>query len=101
MPVVVHAVPLGASMRFGQRSMERIFIKDEGLNPTGSFKARGTTTAVSRAKQLGAKATAAPTAGNACRALPAYAAAGGRPTASVMPEDTPSANVMGCQASCA
>src|SRR6266567_9286367 len=44
--------------------LQRLYIKDEGLNPTGSFKARGMTAAVSRAKQLGAKALAAPTAGN-------------------------------------
>src|SRR5256884_9881618 len=60
MTVLVHALRLGASMRFGQRGMERMFIKDEGLNPTGSFKAHGMTKAVSRAKQLGAKALAAP-----------------------------------------
>ena len=78
--------------------LRRLFIKDEGLNPTGSFKARGMTTAVSRAKQLGAKALAAPTAGNAGGALAAYAAAGGLPAVIVMPADTPSANVMECQA---
>src|ERR1700756_1124715 len=44
MTALVHAQRLGASMRFRQRGMERIFIKDEGLNPTGSFKARGMTT---------------------------------------------------------
>src|SRR5213080_4896490 len=98
MTVLVHALRLGASMRFGQRRMERIFIKDEGLNPTGSFKARGMTTAVSRAKQLGAKALAAPTAGNAGGALAAYAAAAGIPAVIVMPKDSPSANVMECQA---
>ncbi len=98
MTALVHALRLGASMRFGQRRMERIFIKDEGLNPTGSFKARGMTTAVSRAKQLGAKALAAPTAGNAGGALAAYAAAAGLPAVIVMPADTPSANVMECQA---
>jgi len=98
MTALVHALRLGASMRFGQRRMERMFIKDEGLNPTGSFKARGMTTAVSRAKQLGAKALAAPTAGNAGGALAAYAAAAGLPAVIVMPADTPSANVMECQA---
>jgi len=98
MTALVHALRLGASMRFGQRRMERIFIKDEGLNPTGSFKARGMTTAVSRAKQLGEKALAAPTAGNAGGALAAYAAAAGLPAVIVMPADTPSANVMECQA---
>ena len=73
-------------------------MKDEGLNPTGSFKARGMTAAVSRAKQLGAKALAAPTAGNAGGALAAYAAAAGIPAVIVMPKDSPSANVMECQA---
>src|SRR5260370_10790758 len=56
------------------------------------------TAAVSRAKQLGAKALAAPTAGNAGGALAAYAAAAGLPAVIVMPADTPSANVMECQA---
>src|SRR5205807_7602488 len=98
MTALVHALRLGASMRFGQRRMERLYVKDEGLNPTGSFKARGMTTAVSRAKQLGAKALAAPTAGNAGGALAAYAAAAGLPAVIVMPADTPAANVMECQA---
>jgi len=77
--------------------LRRLFIKDEGLTPTGSFKARGMTAAVSRAKQLGAKALAAPTAGNAGGALAAYAAAAGLPAVIVMPADTPVANVMKCQ----
>jgi len=78
--------------------LQRLFVKDEGLNPTGSFKARGMTAAVTRAKQLGAKILAAPTAGNAGGALAAYAAAAGIPAVIVMPADTPSANVMECQA---
>ncbi len=78
--------------------LRRLYIKDEGLNPTGSFKARGMTAAVSRAKHLGAKALAAPTAGNAGGALAAYAAAAGIPAVIVMPADTPAANVMECQA---
>ena len=78
--------------------MQRLFVKDEGLNPTGSFKARGMTAAVTRAKQLGAKAFATPTAGNAGGALAAYAAAAGLPAVIVMPADTPSANVMECEA---
>src|SRR5712692_7826037 len=98
MTALVHAERLGASMRCGQGSLQRLYVKDEGLNPTGSFKARGMTTAVSRAKQLGAKALAAPTAGNAGGALAAYAAAAGLPAVIVMPADTPSANVMECQA---
>jgi threonine synthase len=93
MTALVLAERLGASM-----GLTRLYIKDEGLNPTGSFKARGMTTAVSRAKQLGAKALAAPTAGNAGGALAAYAAAAGLPAVIVMPADTPAANVMECQA---
>jgi threonine synthase len=84
---------LGASM-----GLQRLYVKDEGLNPTGSFKARGMTAAVTRAKQLGAKTLAAPTAGNAGGALAAYAAAAGLSAVIVMPSDTPMANVMECQA---
>ncbi len=107
MTPLVHAERLGASIRCGpggkegrggEGGLKRLYIKDEGLNPTGSFKARGMTAAVSRAKQLGAKALAAPTAGNAGGALAAYAAAAGIPAVIVMPADTPSANVMECQA---
>ncbi|HTQ62469.1 MAG TPA: threonine synthase [Candidatus Solibacter sp.] len=91
--------PLVAAKRLGAAlGLERLFVKDEGLNPTGSFKARGMTAAVTRAKQLGAKALATPTAGNAGGALAAYAAAAGLPAVIVMPADTPSANVMECQA---
>jgi threonine synthase len=93
MTPLVHAVRLGASM-----GLRRLYVKDEGLNPTGSFKARGMTAAVTRAKQLGAKALAAPTAGNAGGALAAYAAAAGIPAVIVMPADTPGANVMECKA---
>jgi len=110
MTALVHAERLGASIvcgqggvcgkggRCGKGGLQRLYVKDEGLNPTGSFKARGMTTAVSRAKQLGAKALAAPTAGNAGGALAAYAAAAGIPAVIVMPADTPVANVMECQA---
>ena len=88
------AVPrLGKSM-----GLEKLYVKDEGLNPTGSFKARGMTAAVTRAKQLGAKTLAAPTAGNAGGALAAYAAAAGIPCVIVMPADTPAANIMECRA---
>ncbi len=93
MTPLVHATRLGASM-----NLEKLYVKDEGLNPTGSFKARGMTVAVTRAKRLGAKALAAPTAGNAGGALAAYAAAAGIPAVIVMPADTPAANVMECQA---
>jgi threonine synthase len=93
MTALIHATRLGASI-----GLHRLYVKDEGLNPTGSFKARGMTAAVTRAKQLGAKALAAPTAGNAGGALAAYAAAAGISAVIVMPADTPAANVLECQA---
>jgi len=93
MTPLIPTTRLGASM-----GLQRLFVKDEGLNPTGSFKARGMTAAVTRAKQLGAKILAAPTAGNAGGALAAYAAAAGIPAVIVMPADTPAANVMECRA---
>jgi len=98
MTPLVHAKRLGAAMPCATGHLENLYVKDEGLNPTGSFKARGMTAAVTRAKRLGAKALAAPTAGNAGGALAAYAAAAGIPAVIVMPADTPSANVMECQA---
>src|SRR5258706_4931856 len=72
MTPLVHASRLGASM-----GLRRLYVKDEGLNPTGSFKARGMTAAVTRAKQLGAKTLAAPTAGNAGGAPAGFAAGAG------------------------
>src|SRR5450755_2219279 len=93
MTPLLAAPRLGASM-----GLRRLFVKDEGLNPTGTFKARGMTAAVTRAKQLCARTLAAPTAGNAGGALAAYAAAAGLPAVIVMPSDTPAANVMECQA---
>src|SRR5947208_3082045 len=93
MTPLVHAKRLGASL-----GLANLYVKDEGLNPTGSFKARGMSAAVTRARQLGVKALAAPTAGNAGGALAAYAAAAGMAAVIVMPADTPSANVMECQA---
>jgi threonine synthase len=93
MTPLLPAKRLGASL-----GVFNLLVKYEDLNPTGSFKARGMTAAVSRAKQLNAKALAAPTAGNAGGALAAYAAAAGIPSVIVMPADTPSANVMECQA---
>ena len=89
---------LGASRLGTSMGLQHLYVKDEGLNPTGSFKARGMTAAVTRAKQLGARTLAAPTAGNAGGALAAYAAAAGLAAVIVMPSDTPAANVMECQA---
>jgi threonine synthase len=84
---------LGASM-----GLKSLFVKDEALNPTGSFKARGMAVAVSQARHLGARVLAAPTAGNAGGALAAYAAAAGLKSVIVMPADTPQANQMECRA---
>jgi len=87
--------PVIAARRLGQRlGLANLFVKDEGLNPTGSFKARGLSAAVTQAKALGAKTLAIPTAGNAGGALAAYAAAAGLPAVIVMPADTPAANVI-------
>ncbi|HEY7350044.1 MAG TPA: threonine synthase [Ktedonobacterales bacterium] len=67
----------------------RVLVKDEGQNPTGSFKARGMSAAVSRARALGVQALATPSAGNAAAALGAYAARAGLPAAVFMPADAP------------
>lgn len=74
-----------------------LFIKDESTNPTGSFKARGMSAAVSMAKELGVKKVAAPSAGNAAGALSAYAARAGMETFIFMPRDTPRANIVECE----
>jgi threonine synthase len=87
-----HARRLGAL--FG---MAELYIKDEGANPTGSFKARGQTAAISMAKELGVKKVAIPTAGNAGGAMAAYAAAAGLEAHVFMPRDTPAANRIECQ----
>jgi threonine synthase len=68
---------------------ERTWVKDESRNPTGSFKARGMSLAVTMAKHLGARVLAAPSAGNAAGALAAYAAAAKMRAVVAMPEDTP------------
>lgn len=74
-----------------------LFIKDESTNPTQSFKARGMTAAVSMAKELGIKKTAAPSAGNAAGALAAYASRAGMEAHLFMPQDTPRANIIECE----
>jgi threonine synthase len=73
-----------------------LWIKDESLNPTQSFKARGMSVAVSMAKFLGAKKLAVPSAGNAGGALAAYAARAGLEAHIFMPRDTPRANIVEC-----
>ena len=74
-----------------------LWIKDESLNPTQSFKARGMSVAISMAKFLGAKKLAAPSAGNAGGALAAYAARAGLAAHIFMPRDTPRANIIECR----
>jgi threonine synthase len=76
---------------------ERWYLKDEGVNPTGSFKARGMSAAVSMAKHLGATKLAVPSAGNAGGALAAYAAKAGLEAHVFMPKDTPKACVIEAQ----
>ena len=89
---LLHASRLGA-----QLGLSQLFIKDEGQNPTQSFKARGMAAAVSMAKELGAKKLAVPSAGNAAGALAAYAARAGLGAFIFMPNDTPRANVIECE----
>jgi len=75
-----------------------IWVKDEGLNPTGSFKARGLSCAVSMAVELGIRKLAIPSAGNAASAMAAYAAAAGLEAHIFMPRDVPQANFIECKA---
>src|ERR1700678_2149347 len=78
------------------REFPNVYIKDEGLNPTGSFKARGLTVTVTMARHYGLKKVAAPSAGNAGGALAAYAAAAGIEAHIFMPQDVPLANRIEC-----
>jgi threonine synthase len=91
--------PLLPAPSLGQRfGLNNLLIKDEGQNPTGSFKARGLGMAVSRAVELGAKAVAIPSAGNAAAAMAAYAARAGLPAVVAMPADTPLVMQAECRA---
>jgi len=90
--------PLLAARRLAEKTgISEVYIKDESLNPTQSFKARGMSAAVSMAKELGAKKLAVPSAGNAAGALSAYAARAGLECFIFMPRDTPRANVVECE----
>ncbi len=83
--------PLLAAPRLAaELGVEKLWVKDEGQNPTGSFKARGLAMAVARARELGVGEVAIPSAGNAGSATAAYAAAAGMVAHVVVPEDTPS-----------
>ncbi len=81
----------------GELGLPQLLLKDEGVNPTGSFKARGLCMAVSRASELGARTLSIPTAGNAGSALAAYCARGGLKAIIYMPVDTPQEFVVECR----
>src|SRR5215471_5048247 len=89
---LLHARRLGSKLGLAQ-----LYVKEEGQNPTQSFKARGMTAAVSMAKELGVTKLAVPSAGNAAGALAAYAACAGMEAHIFMPKDTPRANVIECE----
>jgi len=90
--------PLLQASRLGtQIGLRQLYVKDEGQNPTQSFKARGMAVAVSMAKELGAQKLAVPSAGNAAGALAAYAARAGLQAHIFMPSDTPRANIIECE----
>jgi threonine synthase len=90
---LIHARRLGQTLGFPE-----LYIKDESLNPTGSFKARGMAVAISRAKELGIKHVSVPSLGNAGTALSAYAALAGMKSYVFMPKDVPRAFIVQCVA---
>src|SRR5215471_2160452 len=81
----------GFTPMLASRENPNVLAKDEGMNPTGSFKARGLCAAVTMARQYGLKKLAVPSAGNAASALAAYAAAAGIEAHIFMPKDVPMA----------
>lgn len=89
--------PLLHARRLGEKlGVSKLYLKDESLNPTGSFKARGLALAVSMARELGIEKLGIPSAGNAGGALAAYAARAGMKAVVFMPEETPLANRLEC-----
>ena len=90
-------VSLGEGLTPLHRYRRNWWLKDEGMNPTASFKARGMSAAVSMAKHLGVTKLAVPSAGNAASALSAYAAAAGLEAHVFMPSDTPNAFIVECR----
>jgi threonine synthase len=90
--------PLAQATRLQQRlGAVNLWLKDEGRNPTGSFKARGLSCAVSMAKKMSLQKLAIPSAGNAGSALAAYAAAAGLEAHIFMPRDVPQSNFVECK----
>ena len=92
-----HAISLSEGWTPLLEVADAVWVKDESRNPTGSFKARGMSMAVSAAVGLGARRLVAPSAGNAAGALSAYGALAGVAVVVAMPEDTPSAFVDECR----
>ena len=91
--------PLVRADRLGNAlGAKNLWIKDEGVNPTGSFKARGLSCAISMCVELGIKKVAVPSAGNAASATAAYAAAAGIECHIFMPRDVPQSNFIECKA---
>jgi threonine synthase len=91
--------PLVRTRRLGARiGADALWVKDEGLNPTASFKARGLSCAVSMCVELGIQKVAIPSAGNAASAMAAYAAAAGIEAHIFMPRDVPQSNYLECKA---
>ncbi|MDA1216466.1 MAG: threonine synthase [Chloroflexi bacterium] len=96
------ATPMARAHRLEQALDAReLYLKDEGVNPTGSFKARGLSAAVSKAKELGQNRLVLPSAGNAAGALASYCARAGMEAHVFMPKDAPEANKIECQAAAA
>ena len=87
----------GFTPMLASREFANVHVKDEGLNPTGSFKARGLSAAVTMARAYGIKKLAIPSAGNAASAMAAYAAAAGIEAHIFMPKDVPQANRVECE----
>jgi threonine synthase len=91
--------PLIHTKRLGDRyGAKDLWVKDEGINPTGSFKARGLSCAISMCVELGIKKVAIPSAGNAASAMAAYAAAAEIEAHIFMPRDVPQSNFIECKA---
>jgi threonine synthase len=90
---LLHATRLGREL-----GLPHLYIKDESLNPTGSFKARGLSVAISRAWELGVKEVVIPSAGNAAGAMTAYAAKAGLRAHVFMPADVPAPFRLECYA---
>jgi len=87
--------PLTPTRRLGESlGLKSLLVKDEGIIPTGSFKARGLSAAISKAKELGIKRVALPSAGNAAGAIAAYGARAGLEVYVFMPEDAPKVNAV-------